>query len=166
MTIDDRSTWDKLKNQEQQWLREAFALWNRIEDKEAVLKEALEQPSNRGSVLHLLLLLDDKELTTCLFPTLIDLVSVGHADIALCRAVIRTMTREWLLAHIEQQVVPLLMRGGEEEYRRIAELYAEIDASLLERHVQRALAHANQDVREVGQDFQTCAANSFYGSKS
>jgi hypothetical protein len=72
--------------------------------------------------------------------------------------------REWLMEHIEQEVTPLLIRGGEEEYRRIAELYAEIDVPLLERHVRRALAHCNQDIQEVGQDFQTCAANSAHGN--
>jgi hypothetical protein len=60
-----------------------------------------------------------------------------------------------VIENIESLAQRILERSDEEEeYRRFAELYLELDASLLERHVQAALTHANPEVREVGSDFQ------------
>ena len=48
----------------------------------------------------------------------------------------------------------ILRHATDEEYRRIAELYLELDKELLKKHIYRALRHNDIDVREVGQDFQ------------
>jgi hypothetical protein len=88
------------------------------------------------------------------FDTLIDLASVGHADIGLCRAVIKSLPRAWLIEHVEAAAEPILRRGEDEEaYRRLAELYCDIDEGLVHRLVQRAARSSNAFVREVADDF-------------
>jgi hypothetical protein len=154
MTVPDNALWDEVFVTEQGRFQDIMSSWVRISAKDRVLIQALETPHQRGTALRLLLLLGD-EMKINVFATLVELAAVGHSDIALCRSVIKSMLRQWVIEHIESLAQRILERSGEEEeYRRFAELYLELDASLLERHVQAALAHANPDVREVGSDFR------------
>jgi hypothetical protein len=84
-------------------------------------------------------------------PQLARLASVGHSDIALVRDVMNTkIDRRWLVENIDGYIVPILKAArDEEEYRRIAELYQELDADLLRRHLARCAAHASDEVREI-----------------
>jgi hypothetical protein len=83
--------------------------------KEQTLERALQRPHERETALHLLTLLADQAMLQKLFPVLIDLVSVGHSDIALCRTVIKSMSRAWVIAHIDEEVANILQHAGEEQ---------------------------------------------------
>jgi hypothetical protein len=48
----------------------------------------------------------------------------------------------------------LLENGTYEEYRRLLELYIDIDLSVGQRLVKRALEHEDPDIREAGEDMQ------------
>jgi hypothetical protein len=122
-------------------------------DKMTVLKKALQNPSERGTALRLLEYLDVEE-RQMLFNDLVDLASVAHSDIALVRQVILSLPKDWLLANIEASTEPLLENGTYEEYRRLLELYIDIDLSVGQRLVKRALEHEDPDIREVGEDMQ------------
>lgn len=63
------------------------------------------------------------------------------------------MSREWVLFNIEQTAEPLLAEGTYDEYRRLLELYLELDPKLTLKLAQRAKKHGDNDVREAGIDF-------------
>ena len=54
---------------------------------------------------------------------------------------------------------PLLQDGTDEEYRRLLELYIDIDRELTQRLAGRALQHDEPDIHEVGEDFQNYLEN-------
>jgi hypothetical protein len=151
---DDAQLWNDLHGVEQRSLAETMCVWQMISGKADVMSQALGTPHHRGTALRLLLVLGD-EMKKKVFHRLVELASVGHSDVSLCRAIIKSMPRSWVLDNIDAVVGAVLQESdGEEEYRRFAELYAELDATLLQRHVQRALAHPSEEVREVGSDFE------------
>ena len=57
------------------------------------------------------------------------------------------------MANIAFATSPLLQRGGDEEYRRIIELYRLIDRDMAHELVLRAAVHENVEVRAVAHDF-------------
>lgn len=154
-SCEDNAVWVKLNGAQ----HHLTALWNELKSKEAVLADALRTPHERQPALQLLLTAADDSLRQRLFPLLVELASVGHGHVGLVRSLIKVMPRDWVLARVEQAALPLLARGDDEEHRRIAELYAELDRGLLARHVARCLAHPNEHVREVGEDFQARSAS-------
>ena len=89
-----------------------------------------------------------------LLEALVDLASVAHSDIELVRQAILSLPKTWLLENLEKSAELLLKNGTDEEYRRLLELYFEIDNSLTERLAKRALQHDDPDIREAGEDFQ------------
>jgi len=134
-------------------IQEVFSIWSQIENKEQVMRDALTSVLSRGAVLRLLVCLGD-DIKKLLFADLVELASVGHSDIALVRAVVKSLPRKWLLETIDLEANAVLDRTGDEEtYRRMAELLADIDEELLASIVTRARESENADVREVANDF-------------
>jgi hypothetical protein len=88
-----------------------------------------------------------------LFRELLSLASFEHGFIGKVRELILSLSHEWLLANIERETESLLQNGTDEEYRRLLELYSEIDQSLTIRLAQRAAAHNDGEIREVGEYF-------------
>jgi hypothetical protein len=128
------------------------------EAKIAVLKKALQNPTERGTALRLLECLSIEERQR-LFDDLLDLASVSHSDIELCRQAILSFPKNWLLANIEASAEPLLQNGTYEEYRRLLELYIQIDETLTKRLANRAIQHEYLDISEAGEDFQKYLKN-------
>jgi len=156
MMNESEKIWEKLCNAELQFYKSRMEFTQKISDndKVSILKQGLRKTSQRGTTLRILLILDDT-VKCDLFFELIDLASVSHSDIELCREVIKSIhQRDWVISNIERCVNEILPHATDEEYRRIAELYLELDKTLLKQHVHRALRHQDGDVKEVGQDFQ------------
>jgi hypothetical protein len=85
---------------------------------------------------------------------LVELVSVGHSDIQLCRVtILNLLPRVWVLSHIDKIVQSILEHGTDEEYRRLLELYLLLDDGLTQQLIQQALQHPNIHIQEVGMDF-------------
>ncbi len=74
-------------------------------------------------------------------------------NIMLGRAALLGLPRGWLLEHIETYAEPLLELEDEWEYRRLGELYEELDDELVRRLVRRGLVSSGEDIREAAQDF-------------
>ena len=127
-------------------------------DRVAAIQKGLQNPGERGTALRLFFYLSLSERQS-LLDELVDLASVGHSDIELCREAILSLPKGWLLEHIECSVESLLADGTDEEYRRLLELYVRIDDRLTEKLVKRALQHEDIDVREAGEDFQNYLKN-------
>lgn len=145
--------WHALRVAEDQFFKARHAFVAGAPANERTLEEALSRVSDRGTALRLLAILPEQN-RRAVFARLVDLASVGHSDIALVRSVILNMERPWVVSNIEPLVDVILEQGDEEEYRRFAELFAELDEGLLRRHVERCLRSPSSDVREVGDDFR------------
>ncbi|MGO9919001.1 MAG: hypothetical protein ACLQIB_30420 [Isosphaeraceae bacterium] len=93
---DDAQLWNDLHGIEQRSLAEIMRLWGKISTKADVMREALGTPHQRGTALRLLLVLGD-EMKMKVFRSLVELSSVGHSDVALCRSIIKSMPQRWVL---------------------------------------------------------------------
>jgi len=153
----DEAKWTAAVAAETRSIHEALSAWADIDDKTGVMRQALGTVTERGTALRLLLLLGD-QMTKAVFPELVDLCSTGHSDIGLCRTIIKSLPRMWLLERLESEVDEVLARfQSEESFRRFAELYREIDQQLLQSLVCRARKSPDSAIREVADDFASSA---------
>jgi len=70
------------------------------------------------------------------------------------RREILSMPRDEILASIERVAADSLPLGDEWEFRRLLELYEQLDAGLLRRLVERGLRSENAEVREAAEDLR------------
>ncbi len=70
------------------------------------------------------------------------------------RREILSMPRDEILVNIERVAADSLLLGGEWEFRRLLELYDQLDAGLLRRLVENGLKSENEEVREAAEDFK------------
>lgn len=106
----------------------------------------------RQTAIFLLSYLSEDEITQ-LFDDLIYLSSFSHGSIQSIRKIIKSLPRDWVLTNIEKSAEPILLKGDYDEYRRLLELYIELDYSLTLRLATRAVYHEDQDIKEAGEDF-------------
>jgi hypothetical protein len=71
------------------------------------------------------------------------------------RAEVLAMPRAWVLTHIEQAAYETLNLTDEWEYRRLLELFQQLDNSLVQRLVAHGLNSPDADIREAAEDFRT-----------
>ncbi|MBE9128344.1 MULTISPECIES: hypothetical protein [unclassified Coleofasciculus] len=159
-TGNDTELWHKVFEKQIAYIQARQDFLNNCPDRVGLIKKALHNPSERGTALRLIKSLNLEERQG-LFDDLVDLASVSHSDIELCRKVILSLPKKWLLANIENSAEPLLQDGTDEEYRRLLELYIDIDRKLAQRLAQRAVQHEDLDIREVGEDFQNYLENGY-----
>jgi len=88
-----------------------------------------------------------------LLPFLLSHARSVHPYLGRVRQIILSLPKKWLVEHIDGAAEPLLQNGDDEEYRRLLELYTQIDLELTKRLALRALTSSDPNVREVGQDF-------------
>jgi hypothetical protein len=157
-TKNDIELWHKVFDQETAYIQSRQDFLNNCPHRIGLIKKALHNPAERGTALRLIEYLEVEERQS-LFDDLLDLASVSHSDIELCRKVILSLPKTWVLANIEKSAEPLLQAGTDEEYRRLLELYIDIDRELAQRLAIRALQHDDPDIREVGEDFQNYLEN-------
>lgn len=118
-----------------------------------LIRKALQNPEERVTALQILNYLTLEERQS-LFDELIKLASVGHSDIELVRRAILSFDKTWLRDNIENQTESLLENGTDEEYRRLLELYIQIDDGLTQRLVIKALQQSDNQIQEAGEDFE------------
>ncbi len=109
--------------------------------------------ANRPLVVLLLLEFVSVEDLQGLLPFLLSQAESIHGYLWAFRSIILRIPRPWLIHHIEEATEPFLSSGDDGTYRRFLELYLDIDASLIRRLAERALASSNKDTREAGADF-------------
>lgn len=164
-TENDTELWRKLVEKELTYTQTRQKFLNNCTGRAALIKQALQNPTQRGTALRLIEYLKLEERQG-LFNELVDLASVSHSDIELCRKAILSLPQKWLLANIEKSAESLLQDGTDEEYRRLLELYIDIDWQLTQRLAIRALQHDDPDIREAGEDFQNYLKNEYLTVKS
>lgn len=151
--LQDTALWHQLIDQEKAYLETRKNFLN-IPSRLELIRLALKNPSERATALKVISYLTGIERQS-LFDELIKLASVGHSDIELVRDVIISFDKTWLLDNIETQAESVLNNGTDEEYRRLLELYVQLDNGLAQKLVEKALQHPNIDIQEVGSDFET-----------
>jgi hypothetical protein len=84
-----------------------------------------------------------------------DLVRLSlHPGLAKrAREIIASMPRDQVLANVEHAAEPHLREGGGDEFRRILELFRELNPGLALKLARRAATHPDPDVKEAGEDF-------------
>jgi hypothetical protein len=149
----DQKLWNELIKSESNYQVARWELFKHCSSIIGVIKKALHIPYERKSALRLIEYLTDKDYPHIL-DDLIEVASVGHSDIELCRKVILALPQKWLLSNIEESLYKALSNGEEEEYRRLMELCILLSNSLLEKLINKALLHPDDNVKEVGIEFQ------------
>lgn len=98
----------------------------------------------------------DGQQTALLLRTLLDCVCAQNArNIILGRAGLLALPRAWLLARIKVAAEPYVERNDDWEYRRLLEVYDQLDPMLVHRLVQRGLHHPDPAMREAAEDFRS-----------
>lgn len=92
-----------------------------------------------------------------IFREIIYLAAYTIGKASFIRSVIYSMPRDWVVANIErfaeEHLVPSKDTGTYSEYRRLLELYSEIDAEMTIRLANRAIQNTDLDIREAGEEF-------------
>jgi len=149
----DKELWSDLCVAENAFYEARMTLISSAQNITILVSAALAQPSQRGTALRLLQILPEG-LIRHHFSQLVDLVSVGHSDIELSRAVLLRIDRDWLVQNIDPYVMQILENGGEEEFRRIAEFYKILSSDLLSLHLERCSLHIDPEINEIASDFE------------
>ena len=157
-TAKDIELWQSIVTREIAYIESRQEFLKDCTDRVAILQKGLQNPGERGTALRLFFYLTLPERQS-LLDELVDLASVSHSDIDLCRQAILSLPKSWLLETIENRAEELLADGTDEEYGRLLELYINIDSQLTERLVKRALQHEDASIREAGEDFQNYLKN-------
>lgn len=148
----DRQLWQQVFTTEINYIEKRQQFLNNCTNRVALIRQAIHNPASRGTALRLVEYLKLEEIQL-LFDDLLELASVSHSDIQLCREAILLLPKKWLVANIEKSAAPLLVEGTDEEYRRLLELYIEIDWDLTYKLATEALNHEDINIREAGEDF-------------
>lgn len=150
----DEQRWNDLCAADNRYFETRMALVRGAHDLDGIISRALGKPAERGAALRVMSILPEARIRLQL-QQLAGLASVGHSDIALVRSMLTDkVERRWLVENIDRHVEPILKAAtDQEEFRRIAELYQQLDPDLLKAHLARCAAHANEEVREIASDF-------------
>lgn len=143
--------WERISNSYKQFYLAMQDFFAAGVDRVGLIKSHLNG-KDRQTAIFLLGYLSKDEITL-LFDDLIFLSSFSHGSIQNVRKIIKSLPRDWLLANIEKYAEPILLKGGYDEYRRLLELYIELDYSLTLKLAKRAICNEDQDIKEAGGDF-------------
>jgi hypothetical protein len=73
-------------------------------------------------------------------------------NIVLGRAAILSLPKDWLLQHIDSYAEPLLQVDDEWEYRRLSEIYDQLDVQLVRRLAMHGRQSRNEGVNAAAQE--------------
>lgn len=147
----DDDIWNAYVTSYRSYLEASHQFLTGDHDRVAILKKAFRS-SDRYFAITLLKFLQQEELQQ-LFEDLVFLASFAHGSVDYVREIIHKLPKEWVISRIEQIAEPLLENGDYDAYRRLLELYIELDETLTRRLAQRAFQSTDYDIHEAGEDF-------------
>jgi len=150
----DQDAWSRLAESYKTFSLALREFFSESIDRIAIMREALKGEDKHAAIYILAHLgIEDHKL---LFKELVFLASYAHGAIQAIRNIILSLPRDWVLGHIEEAAEPLLRSDGDDiddTYRRLLELYSQLDRSLALKLARRAAAHSDHDTREAGEEF-------------
>jgi len=150
LSAHDRALLDDLTAGYQAYIAARYAFHAHAANRIGLLRHAFRQ-GNGAVALEVVLTLPATEIQH-LLPDLVYL-SLDHGSAGRVRQIIAALPRDWVLAHIEDVAEVHLRDDDDDAYRRILELYAVLDEDLKRKLARRAAEHANEHIREAGEDF-------------
>lgn len=150
----DQELWDAFVEAKREMHRRQAEFYQQAQDRPGILKAALAPRAGaweQGAALDFLSAISDDGPVV-----LAALVgwSTSHRWALAARQAIDRIPRDRLLPLLEPLILTRLDSADDDEYRRLAELLAHIDAwALLGTLVARAMATDDPHTQEVGQDF-------------
>jgi len=103
----NREIWDRLVESEIGYIQSRQNFIVNCTDRVAIFQKTLHTPAERGTALRLTEYLKTEE-GQLLWDDLVDLASVSHSDIELCRKAILALFRSWLIENIEKSTETIL----------------------------------------------------------
>src|ERR1051325_7594899 len=151
--IDERSEelWRRVVENHKAFSLSLMEFFSEGIDRVAILRRAL-RVGERATALYVAPHMSAHELLQ-LFEEWVFLASFSHGGIQRVREIILSLPRDWVLGNVEAVAEPLLRDGTDDEYRRLLELYLDLDHDLTSKLARRALSNADEDIREAGRDF-------------
>jgi len=151
LSNDETSIWHRLVESHKAFASASSEFLSEGVNRVKLIRSAL-RGKDKTTAIYMLQYLQISELTQ-LFSDLVFQASFSHGAIQIVRDAILSLPREWVLESIEEAAEPLLHNGTYDEYRRLLELYIELDHNLTFRLAKRAVEQTDEDIREAGQDF-------------
>jgi|ERR1043165_57590 hypothetical protein len=112
----------------------------------------LQSVEDRATALGIVPLLTVEEQQQ-LFDALLSLASFSHGLTTTVREIILSLPRTWVIANIEEASEQLLKHDDYETYWGLLSLYIELDRDITLRLAQKAVSHADEDIKEAGEHF-------------
>jgi hypothetical protein len=166
---EESSYWNEIYKADVEYTDKIFKNWLQINDKKKCLLSALQGRHSsdglcyRSTALRFLLVSDlsgifsysenGRTIDIDIVMIVLELASVGHNDIELCRNVIKMIPNYWLRDNLINLMEPILNNGDEEEYMRLAELCCDIDIDLLKYILKKSKESDNADILEISRYF-------------
>ncbi len=151
----DKAIWERLAESHRMFALASREFLSEGVDRVTLIRSALKE-QDKYTAIYMLPYLNVEDLKH-LFNELIFLASYAHGAIQTIRDVILSLPREWVSAYIEETAEPLLQDeddiNSDDTYRRLLELYSQIDQNLALKLARRAAAHSDPDTRETGEEF-------------
>lgn len=147
----DQAIWHQLVESQRAWGNAQRAFYADGVDRVALVRQGLHSQDVATAMTVASRLSLEERLQ--LFDEWVAWASQSHGYARTAREIIRSLPRDWVLAHIEAAAEPLLENGTYDEYRRLLELYSELDPILTLRLARRAAKRPDADIQEAGEDF-------------
>ncbi|MGH9848601.1 MAG: hypothetical protein ACREBD_01965 [Blastocatellia bacterium] len=151
VSVHENAVWERLVESHEAFLSASKDFFSERVDHVSCLHHAFHS-EDRETAIYLAQYLDESDLKE-LFGDLVFLASFSHGSIQAVRRLILSLPREWVLAQIENFAEPILASGDYDEYRRLLELYLELDHELAFKLASKASQHEDEDIKEAGEDF-------------
>lgn len=151
LSQNERAVWHRLVESHMVFSQALTDFFAEGVDRVSLMQNAFRQ-GDIATALYVAHYLATDELSQLLHELIRLATAPGYAGAT--REIIFSLPREWVLSNIEKAVEPILQQDAtENEYRRMLELYFELDPRLTYRLAQRAIKHSDEDIKEAGEDF-------------
>jgi hypothetical protein len=159
MTLDksEEKFWQDMISAYMKYVEKSGEFFQSKLDRIKILREGIQR-GDTPVVLDLASGLDVSELIQ-LLPELV-YISTAPGYARKAREIILSMPHEWLLLNLEEVAESIMTTNDEEDFRRLFELYLEIDRELAVKLTNRILNHADEYIREIGHEFVEILSNS------
>ena len=151
MVTDQQHVWNQISTSYKTFSLALEKFLSKDIDRVVLMRDAI-YGNDQLTAIFLLRYLSQDELMQ-LFKELVFLSSYSRGTLSIVREAILSLPRDWVLQNIEQIANPILEKGDYDEYRRILELYLELDRELTRKLANQAINHKDPDIKEAGEDF-------------